>query len=392
MCLTDVENKNKVAVVVVGYNRLLSIQRLLFSLNESIYNNIEVPLVISIDASGNKELYDFVRSYEWNYGEKYVIIREQKLGLKRHIFECGDLTKYFKAVILLEDDLFVSPFFYNYVLKTIDYYQEDDAVACVGLYSYASNIYAALPFVPLQTEYDVYGIQATITWGECWNERMWQGFRTWLSHSEPIRWDTLDIPDGVKNFKRAWSKYFTAYLSVTDRYVIAPYKSFTTNFSEAGEHRSMADNCVQVPIVRRLEEFKFGPISCIIKYDSFFNPVGLDSYIPVTRGNLCVDFYSLRPNNRNLRYLLTTDVLPYKCVREYALAERPIEANVIDNVDGKGIYLYDLSQRDSNGKTDVNTIMSISYRLQMFRPLLLKKFIMVFIADYLKIKIKNLIK
>lgn len=269
MCLTDVENKNKVAVVVVGYNRLLSIQRLLFSLNESIYNNIEVPLVISIDASGNKELYDFVRSYEWNYGEKYVIIREQKLGLKRHIFECGDLTKYFKAVILLEDDLFVSPFFYNYVLKTIDYYQEDDAVACVGLYSYASNIYAALPFVPLQTEYDVYGIQATITWGECWNERMWQGFRTWLSHSEPIRWDTLDIPDGVKNFKRAWSKYFTAYLSVTDRYVIAPYKSFTTNFSEAGEHRSMADNCVQVPIVRRLEEFKFGPISCIIKYDSF---------------------------------------------------------------------------------------------------------------------------
>lgn len=392
MTINSVENKSKVALVVVGYNRLQSIIRLLSSLDKSHYDKNDVPLVISIDASGDEELYDYVKSYKWNHGEKYVIIREHRLGLKEHIFKCGDLTRCFKAIILLEDDLYVSPFFYDYVLQTLSYYQEENAAACIGLYSYASNIYAALPFVPLQTDYDVYGIQATITWGECWNERMWNGFRDWLSHNEPIQWDELDIPDNVKKFKKAWSKYFTAYLAVTDRYVIAPYKSYTTNFSEAGEHRSMADNCVQVPLVRRLEEFKFGSMDHIMKYDSFFNPVGLESYLSVSHEDLCVDLYSLRPNNRNCRYLLTTDILPYKCIRRYAMSERPIEANVIDGVIGDGIFLYDLSEREKYGKTELNTIQSISYRLRMFRPALLKKYLITYSIDKLKNKFKAFFK
>ena len=392
MSIDTVENKSKVAIVVVGYNRLISVIRLLSSLDKSHYGKSDVPLVISIDASGDEKLYDYVRSYKWNHGEKYVIIREQKLGLKKHIFECGDLTRYFKAIILLEDDLYVSPFFYEYVQQTLNYYQEENAVACIGLYSYASNIYAALPFAPLQIEYDVYGIQATITWGECWNERMWFDFRKWLNQNDPIKWETLDIPDNVKNFKRAWSKYFTAYLSVTGRYVIAPYKSYTTNFSEAGEHRNIADNCVQVPLVRRSEGLSFGLIDKLVKYDSFFDPIGLESYLSIQQGDLCVDFYSLRPNNRNCRYLLTTDILPYKCIREFALSEKPIEANVIDGLNGNGIYLYDLSERGNGGKTDRNTIQSISYRLQMFRPALLKKYLAAFVVDKLGEKIKSYFK
>lgn len=393
MTINAVENKSKVAIVVVGYNRINSIRRLLSSLDKSYYDNIDdIPLVISIDASGDEELYDYARSYKWNYGERYVIIRENRLGLKRHIFECGNLTSCFKAIILLEDDIYVSPFFYDYVLKTLDYYKDEIDAACIGLYSYSSNIYAALPFAPLQTEYDVYGIQATITWGECWNERMWQDFQEWLKQNDPIEWSELDIPNNVKNFKRAWSKYFTAYLSATDKYVIAPYRSYTTNFSEAGEHRATGDNCVQVPFVRRLEDFRFGAVSKLVKYDSFFDPVGLESYLSVSRDDLCVDFYSLRPNNRNCRFLLTTDILPYRIIRTFALAEKPIEANVIDNVDGIGIYLYDLSVRDNNRKTDLNTIQSITYRLQMFRPILLKKYLKAFIIDTIGDKLKKFIK
>ena len=129
-----------------------------------------------------------------------------------------------------------------------------------------------------------------------------------------------------------------------------------------------------------------------MKYDSFFDPIGLESYLTIPQGDLCVDFYSLRPNNRNCRYLLTTDILPYKCIREFALSEKPIEANVIDGLNGNGIYLYDLSERGNGGKTDRNTIQSISYRLQMFRPALLKKYLAAFVVDKLGEKIKSYFK
>ena len=384
------ENKQKTAIVVVGYDRLHSLKRLLNSLEKATYPSNDIPLVISIDASENQELYDYVKSYNWTYGDKFTIIREQRLGLKNHIFACGDLTQYFDAIILLEDDLYVSPYFYEYAISTLEYYRTDPLAACVGLYSYTSNIYAALPFVPFQTLYDVYGIQATITWGECWNSRMWQEFQLWLKDNDNINWQSLDIPDNVKNFKRAWSKFFTAYLSITDKYVIVPYKSYTTNFSEAGEHRDSQDSCVQVPYVRRKEILKYAPTEQIIKYDSFFNPIGLEKYLSIPRNDLYVDFYSQRPNNRNCRYLLTTDILPYKCLRTFALTEKPIEANVIDNIQGEGIYLYDLSITDSNRARDINTIQSIKYRLQMIRPHLLKKYLIHYIMYHLKNKVKNI--
>ena len=386
------ENKSKIAIVAVGYNRLNSMMRLLSSLDKACYKTNDVPLVISIDASGDEELYSYVKEYKWRHGDKYVIIHTKRMGLKNHIFSCGDLTKFFRAIILLEDDLFVSPYFYHYVKQTLDYYGEERSAACIGLYSYTSNIYATLPFNPLQTKYDVYGIQATITWGECWNERMWNDFKDWLSINEPIDWTKLDIPDNVKNFKRGWSKYFTAYLSVTNRFVIAPYKSYTTNFSESGEHRSVTDTCVQVPIVRREESFQFGPVESLVRYDSFFNPVGMETYLQLNSKDLYVDFYSLRPNNRNCRYLLTTDRLSYKCIKSFALTVKPIEVNVIDGLEGNGIYLYDLKVVDKSIKTDINTLDSISYRLEMFRPRLLKKFVLAYIKQSVCNKFKTLVK
>ena len=104
---------NHNAIVVVGYNRIVSIKRLLKSLQEAYYASIAVPLVVSIDKSDCTELYDFVENFEWTHGNKYVIIQEKKRGLKEHIYRCGDLSKFFKSVTILEDDLYVSPLEFN---------------------------------------------------------------------------------------------------------------------------------------------------------------------------------------------------------------------------------------------------------------------------------------
>lgn len=367
-------NKSKIAIVIVGYNRLDSIKRLLSSLEQAIYPTNDVPLVVSIDASGNEQLYDYVRNYKWKFGETFIIIHEKRLGLREHIFSCGDLTNYFKGIILLEDDLFVSKYFYYYTTNALDYYAYDQSVACIGLYSYQSNIYSALPFQPYQGEYDVWATQATVTWGQCWNQRMWSGFRLWLEENPNIDWESLDISQSIKNFKRAWSKFFSAYLWVNNLFVVVPYKSYTTNFSEQGEHNSVSMPVAQVPIVNRKESFVFAPMDELVKYDSYFDPVDIFDLIQSPSDDTYVDLYGDRPNCLHKRYLLSVDILPYRIIKSYALSLRPIDANIRHQLSGRGIYLYDLSVPSSQ-KKDIQPVNTIAYRLVLFRPSLLFKYL-----------------
>ena len=127
--LATQRNKEKIAVIVVGYNRKNGIERLLDSINTACYDDNNIPLVISIDASGNQLLYDYVKSFNWKHGEKYVNIQENRLGLKAHIFQCASLSKYFKGVIILEDDLFVSPYYYHYCTECLEQYGSNEKVA-----------------------------------------------------------------------------------------------------------------------------------------------------------------------------------------------------------------------------------------------------------------------
>lgn len=367
-------NKQKVAIVTVGYNRLNSIKRLLQSLTEAHYEVDDVPLVISIDASGDEELYACVRNYEWVHGQKYVIIHETRLGLKEHIFSCGDLTKYFKGIILLEDDLYVSPYFYSYTTKTLEFYKDDPQAGMIGLYSYCSNIFSALPFNPYQGLYDVFALQSTITWGECWNERMWSEFRIWLSNNQEIDWDSLDIAPNIKKFKRAWSKFFTAFMYSTGKYAVAPYKSYTTNFSESGEHNSQSAPLLQVPLVYREEKLELAPVNKLVTYDTYFCPLDIKNNLLVPDDEVYIDFYDNRPNTLKKRYLLTVDILPFECVKTYGLYLKPIDANIRQDIKGSGIYLYDL-ERPISGKTDIQPISVIQYHLALFRPSLLFKYI-----------------
>ena len=112
-----IEDKERIAIVVVGYNRQQSLSRLMSSLLQANYDDVSVPLFISIDCSNDHGLYDYVKKIVWPYGNKYVNIQNERLGLKEHIMQCGDLSQHFKAIILLEDDIYVGEYFYNYAIK-----------------------------------------------------------------------------------------------------------------------------------------------------------------------------------------------------------------------------------------------------------------------------------
>lgn len=339
--MNTLANKNKIAIVVVGYNRLKSIQRLLKSLIDAQYPSNDIPLVISVDCSGCEELYDYVRNFYWPYGEKYVIIHEKRLGLKEHIFSCGDLTQYFKAIILLEDDLFASPCFYDYVAQTVEKYGDDERVAEISLYTNERNGYVGLPFSNLQNGLDVFLRQAVSSWGQCWTPAMWGAFRDWCRNNdteEKIK--QADMPSTIKGWDRAWSKYYYAYLLDTNRYVIYPNVSLTTNFSDVGEHSGVTNANEQVSLMFGNVKYRLGDFDKLVRYDIYFNNENLYEWLGVSRDELILDMYGFHEINLKKKYILTTLKLPYRKIKSFGLVLRPWELNVKYNIQGEGLSLY----------------------------------------------------
>lgn len=380
-------DKSAIAVVVVCYNRPASAKRLLDSLNVATYPNANIPLIISVDCSENEEMYDLARNFEWKHGPKYPVIHTERLGLKKHIYECGDLSEYFKAIILLEDDLFVSPFFYSYVHKTLDKYGDDSRIAQISLYKNESNGYVGLPMSYMQNGSDVFLMQDVSTWGECWTESMWNQFKKWRdSHSdEDIQ--NIDLPDRIKKWTRAWSKYYNAYVVDTGKYVLYPNMPVTTNFSDAGEHGGDNNSIVQVNLLQGDLEYRLKDYGQLVKYDIYFNNEVLYEWLGLSREDLCLDVYGFHNNVKGCRYILSTRVLPYKIVRSFALNMRPIELNVKYKIHGNGLCLYDTSV-SAETKTSGYYSTVVPYFLKGFDMRLLIKYNISWIKQVMKRKLK----
>lgn len=337
-----IENKSKVAIVAVGYNRLRSMQRLLTSIASAFYVEKGIPLIISIDASGDEQLYQFVRDFQWENGEKIVNIEKTRLGLVSHIFQCCSLTRYFKAVIILEDDLFVSPYYYEFAKAAVDKYGQEDLVAGISLYTPQGYGYAHMPFVPLRDGSDTFLYQDVSTWGECFTEKMWDRFYKWYLENKERDFLEVPMPSLIKKWDRAWSKYYNAFVVENGLTFVYPFDSYTTNFSDAGEHGTTGTNSVQVPLMWNGVSFKMKKMVDLVKYDIFANNEAMYNVLQLSKDNLCLDMYGMLETTTK-RYLLSTRVLPYKVIDSYGLAFRPIELNVIKDIKGDNIFLYDTS-------------------------------------------------
>lgn len=182
-----------------------------------------------------------------------------------------------------------------------------------------------------------------MSWGQCWTTRMWRQFRTWYSENEGMDLSEGDIlPKYVSHWnKQSWLKYYMRYIVEKDRYFIYPYFSLTTNVSDVGEHCRMPNNDFQVALEEGDMQYRFPNFSKSVKYDVFFERIGLDVF-PELKGKKLLDMYGNRANYADADYLISTQTLPYKIVRTIQLRYRPVEMNCIMPSDGEGVFVYDL--------------------------------------------------
>ena len=122
-----------IAIVVVAYNRVTSLNRLLNSLLQADVE--DAPLIISIDKSNTDTVERFANNFIWPFGEKKVITHDKNLGLRTHILSVGDWLDMYDAIIVLEDDIVVTPGFYRYAVSAYSYYHKDKNIAGISLYN-----------------------------------------------------------------------------------------------------------------------------------------------------------------------------------------------------------------------------------------------------------------
>jgi hypothetical protein len=263
--------REDLAIVIVAYNRPNSLFRLLGSLNKLKYENKDLTLIISIDYSDNNEVKKIANNYEWDFGVKRVVSSPQRLGLKKHVLQCGDITEEFENIIVLEDDLIVSPFMVSYSDQAIAFYKNSDNIAGISLYSHRKNIINHLPFFAYEDGYDNFFLQVAQSWGQIWSRDRWRNFKNWLINKNPdvciksIHPYYLSWPDS------SWLKLHMQYIVANNLYFVYPRVSLTTNCGDVGTNVNSADYSFMVPIMMGNKDYHFSSfLETSSIHDSFF--------------------------------------------------------------------------------------------------------------------------
>ncbi len=350
-------NSNLPTIIAIGYNRPNSLLRLLGSLRKAHYPPGNVRLVISLDNSGVDEPRQVAEAFDWPFGEKRIIAHEQRLGLRNHVLSCGDLTEEYGEVIVLEDDLFVSPFFYEYSTRALAHYADDPLVAGISLYGHQFNQTANLPFMPVDNgNADVYFMQLAASWGQAWSRSHWIGFRHWLEQHGTDISDVDDIPHDIRSWpESSWLKLYNAYIITLDKFFVYPYRSLTTNFGDPGQHFNIASSRFQVPIQQQGIDYQFISLAeSLAVYDAYCEllPSSVKKQNPrLASHDFIVNLYGCKERSSGLQLTRTLQ----KGLMNFSLAMKPMELSVMHDVEGEGIALIDSSELDSASLTTPGT-------------------------------------
>lgn len=245
------------AIVVVAFNREISFRRILDSLARAQYHT-PVTLILSIDNNGkNRHIAEVAYDFEWKHGEKRVIYHPEHLGLRKHVLSCGDLVYEFGSILVLEEDIFVSPVFYDYACKVTEFYRHDKRIAGVSLYTLPYVEGRKQLFIPLNDSSDVFFIQTAGSIGQVWNVDQWTAFRKWYD-LKPDLADIRGMSQIIKEWpSHSWKKYFVGYMIVHDKYFVFPKKSYVTNFSDGGTNMITKTYFLQVPVQLQKTNYAF---------------------------------------------------------------------------------------------------------------------------------------
>lgn len=384
---------DKPAVVVQAYKRKNTLDRLLTSLDQASYPS-NTALIISIDhheddldRQGVEAVTQLAGEFVWRHGDKQVISHPTRLGLVAHSRYCQSLTERFGSIILLEDDLVVSPTFYQYATAALETYRADSRIAGVSLNAHWYNGFTRQPFIPLPDAFDVFFLQLGTPQGQLYTEEQWLLYRDWLSAVSSRGSGKQALHQRLAALPSTdWLPIRDLYLIESGRSYVYPRESQTVNFGDVGTHFQTDTDFFQVPLQQRRDAFAFATLDeSLAVYDSFFEiePNRLKQLAPrLADYDFDVDLYATKKASQaQHQYVVTTRPVRH-AVWTVGKWYRPLEANLFgEGTPGRDISLarwedVDMSRRAElatrhdnnryfNPEVDSNLPVALAERIRM---------------------------
>lgn len=323
------------SIVITAYNRANALGNLLKTLSRiKVPQGENIPLTISIDNNGTPEVVDIANQFEWEFGEKTIIIHKEKLGLVKHFIWAGDNTYKYENVLFLEDDLLVSPNIIYFTNQFIDTFKEDPRVVAASLYNPILNEATGTKFYQIEDGKDCYFLQHPY-WGNIWLGTKWNLFKEYLQNYEP---KPELLPRHIAKWTASFKKIYIQFLIERNFTVLTPRISLVTNGGSAGLHSNEGLSMYQVPLQLAKDTFEFPSFnSSLSKYDAFeeIYPDVIKRLNPdLTNFDFTVDLNGTKSNSQIKTDYILTSKSSLNSVFTFTSLMKPTEQGVIMNIEG----------------------------------------------------------
>ncbi|MFY0672727.1 MAG: hypothetical protein JXQ87_04960 [Bacteroidia bacterium] len=343
------------SIVIPIYTRLQSLKRLLWSIEKAkIPHNTR--LVFRYHKGATEAVIKYIENYKWINGEKRIIHDEERIDLDENLRRCGDLSLEYDSIIILEDDSLVSPYFYDFAIKALEFYGVNQNIAQISLYNYTKNSISGLPFSTINQQYDAFAIQKTSTRGQLFTKKQWSNFRNWLAQKNIVE---VFTPSYIQKFGHEnWEFQHNQYLIDQGLYSIWPQISLSSNQGKTGTHHpnNIDAGFFQVPLQNHLFEYKFVSLEDCYKYDAYFelepeHYTALAQKHNISLEDFTIDLQGFKPISYGGKYWLTSK--PCKnAIATFSDELKPIELNILWENAGTEISLCKVDNLIKNVKTD----------------------------------------
>lgn len=249
-------------VKVLTFNRLHSLSRCLHSLAAARYGADRVHLHVYVDhfvldqstkddqLEESRRILEFVDRFEWKFGDKVVHYRTSNAGLQAQWLEAWWPSSEDEFAFVVEDDLQVSPLYYEFLKSVIRNYYYNSS-------NFSPSIYGASlqrpRFVPgkhgnkiqLDSGTRLFLYQIVGTWGQLLFPKPWKEFRLWYDEHKakgmkPFLEGMVTTGWYKKMGERIWTPWFIKFIHSRGYFNI--YTNFLHERALSVSHRDAGVN------------------------------------------------------------------------------------------------------------------------------------------------------
>ena len=183
-------------------------------------------------------------------------------------------------------------------------------------------------------------------------------------------------------------KYYIRYCVEKKKYFVYPYESLTTNWTEIGTHNKYKTALYQVPLqTDSQKKYNFAIVEeSQAVYDAFFENERIAQFLGGSSEKLCVDLYGSKPKPVGKKYWLTLKKADYKVIKTFGLSLRPQELNIMFDLSGDEIKLYDMERPEQNTYKALSVYQYFDYYFRLTHVSWKKLMILLLRRMYMRIK------